>query len=98
MNEFANYSPKVLGRLRRKDWDSKEAYLRRVKKRLGQVEKELAIWICNPTIEGVRVTLDLEDEKELMLRIISVLEQEEKGGENGEVLCKDCHKQLNFHR
>ena len=78
MNEFANYSPKVLGRLRRKDWDSKETYLRRVKKRLGQVEKELAIWICNPTIEGVRVTLDLEDEKELILRIISVLEQEEK--------------------
>ena len=78
MNEFANYSHKVLGRLRRKDWDSKETYLRRVKKRLGQVEKELAIWICNPTIEGVRVTLDLEDEKELILRIISVLEQEEK--------------------
>ena len=78
MNEFANYSPKVLARLRRKDWDSKETYLRRVKKRLGQVEKELAIWICNPTIEGVRVTLDLEDEKELMLKIISVLEQEEK--------------------
>ena len=67
-----------LGRLRRKDWDSKETYLRRVKKRLGQVENELAIWITSPIIEGIRVTHDLENEKELILRIISVLEQEEK--------------------
>jgi len=78
VSEFANYSPKVLARLRRKNWDSKETYLKRVKKRLGQAQNELALWICNPTIEGIRVTHDLEDEKELILRIISVLEQEEK--------------------
>jgi len=77
MNEFANYSPKVLARLRRKDWDSKETYLRRVKKRLGQIEKELAIWICYPTIEGVRVTHELEDEKGLILKIIHLVENEE---------------------
>ena len=77
MNEFANYSPKVLARLRRKDWDSKEAYLKRVKKRLGQVENELAIWITNPTREGIRVTHDLEDEKELIVKIIHLVENEE---------------------
>ena len=78
MDKFANYSPRVLGRLRRKDWDDKETYLKRVKKRLGQVENELAIWITSPIIEGIRVTHDLEEEKELILRIMSVLEQEEK--------------------
>ena len=79
MNEFANYSPKVLGRLRRKDWDSKETYLKRVKKRLGQAQNELALWICNPTIEGIRVTHDLEDEKELIFKIIHLVENEEGG-------------------
>ena len=77
MNEFANYSPKVLGRLRRKDWDSKETYLKRVKKRLGQAQNELALWICNPTIEGIRVTHELEDEKGLILKIIHLVENEE---------------------
>ena len=77
MSEFANYSPKTLARLRRKNWDSKETYLKRVKKRLGQVEKELAIWITNPIIEGIRVTHDLEDEKELILKIIHLVENEE---------------------
>ena len=77
MSEFANYSPKTLVRLRRKNWDSKETYLKRVKKRLGQVENELALWICNPTIEGVRVTHELEDEKGLILRIIQLVEEEE---------------------
>ena len=77
MDKFANYSPKVLGRLRRKDWDSKETYLRRVKKRLGQVENELAIWITSPIIEGIRVTHDLENEKELILKIIHLVENEE---------------------
>ena len=82
MDKFANYSSRVLGRLRRKDWDDKETYLKRVKKRLGQVENELAIWITSPIIEGIRVTHDLENEKELILKIIHLVENEE-GGKNG---------------
>ena len=65
-----------LGRLRRKDWDSKEKYLARVKKRLGQVQSELDIWICNPTKEGVLTAHRLEDEKQLILKIMELVGRE----------------------
>jgi len=65
-----------LGRLRRKDWDSKEKYLARVKKRLGQVQSELDIWITNPTREGILITHRLEDEKQLILKIMELVGRE----------------------
>ena len=66
-----------LGKLRRKQRESKEEYLARVKKRQRQVQFELATWITNPTKEGILTTHNLEDEKELILKIIKLVEQEE---------------------
>ena len=66
-----------LGKLRRKQRESKEEYLARVKKRQQQVQFELATWITNPTKEGILTTHSLEEEKELILKIIKLVEQEE---------------------
>ena len=66
-----------LGKLRRKQRESKEEYLARVKKRQRQVQFELATWITNPTKEGILITHSLEEEKELILKIIKLVEQEE---------------------
>ena len=66
-----------LGKLRRKQRESKEEYLARVKKRQQQVQFELATWITNPTKEGILITHSLEEEKELILKIIKLVEQEE---------------------
>ena len=66
-----------LAPLRRKDWDTKEAYLARVAKRLKQVQHDLDIWICNPTKEGILTTHRLEDEKNLILNILALVENED---------------------
>jgi len=65
-----------LGKLRRKDWESKEKYLTRVKKRLAQVQSEIGVWITNPTKEGILTTHGLEDEKQLILKIMELVGNE----------------------
>lgn len=66
-----------LAKLRRKDWDTREKYLARLNRRLRQVQYELDIWICNPTKEGVLTTHRLEEEKQLILKILKLVEEEE---------------------
>jgi len=65
-----------LGKLRRKDWESKEKYLTRVNKRLAQVQSEIGVWITNPTKEGILTTHGLEDEKQLILNILELVGRE----------------------
>ena len=65
-----------LGKLRRKDWESKERYLTRVNKRLAQVQSEIGVWITNPTKEGILTTHGLEDEKQLILNILELVGRE----------------------
>ena len=64
----------------RKQNESKEVYLARVNKRLGEVQNELNVWITNPTREGVLITHRLEDEKQLILKIIALVMPEEEAG------------------
>ena len=73
-----------LGKLRRKDWESKEKYLTRVNKRLAQVQSEIGVWITNPTKEGILTTHRLEDEKQLILKIIKLVEGEVNHSIGGE--------------
>jgi len=71
-----NISKMRLAKTRRKDWDTKEKYLARVKRRLVLVQKEISVWITNPTKEGILFTHELEEEKELILKIIELVEAE----------------------
>ena len=61
---------------KRHQWDSKEQYLERVRKRLAQVQSDIDIWITNPTKEGIFTTHRLEDEKALIIKIIALVESE----------------------
>lgn len=68
-----------LGVLRRRHYDDTPGYptyLSRVQKRLKQVQAELDVWITNPTKEGILTTHMLEDEKQLILKIIDMVSED----------------------
>ena len=52
----------------------------RVEKRLQQIQFELEHWITMPTTYGILITHQLEDQKELMLKVKALLLEERNGG------------------